>query len=73
MNEWMMERMNNTTLTCQQCRSFLQFSTHVYTFQLHISCTKKKTTTVCIKNLSQDIINSLNDRPVPSSYKETLK
>ena len=25
------------------------------------------------KNLSQDTINSLNDRPVPSSYRETLK
>ena len=33
-----------------------EFSTvfYTYTFQLHISCTNKKTTTVCIKNLSQD-------------------
>ena len=60
--------MNNTTLTCQQCRSFLQI--HVSVAYLMY---KQENNNSWCKTLSQDIINSLNDRPVPSSYKETLK
>ena len=45
--------MNNTNVNLPTME---EFSTvfYTYTFQLHISCPNKKTTTVCIKNLSQD-------------------
>ena len=61
---------NNITLTCQQgvFDSFL----HIHVSVAYLIYKQENNNSLC-KNLSQDTINSLNDRPIPSSYKETLK
>ena len=74
MNEWMSEwtnertnermNQNNITFTCQHGKVFYSF------LHIHVSVAyliyKQENNSLC-KTLSQDTINSLNDRPVPSS------
>ena len=45
---------------------------HIHISVAYLIYKQENNNSLC-KNLSQDTINSLNDRPVPSSYKETLK
>ena len=64
----MMEWMNNNVNNVGVFYSFL----HIHVSVAHLIYKQENNNSLC-KNWSQDTINSLNDRPVPSSYKETLK